>query len=112
VSTGEPLSRELATAILERCALLWNVYGTAETAGCATLGLVAPDAPLTIGRPIAGARAYVVDRQGQPCPLGAVGELRLARNREPQRTGDRARWTADGQLALVGPAMAAAQPSV
>ena len=75
---GEPLSRELAGQILDRCRVLWNGYSAAETSGYATLGRVEDGRPVTIGRPLANTRTYVVDAQRRPVPLGVPGELLIA----------------------------------
>jgi amino acid adenylation domain-containing protein len=125
LSGGEPLSPELADGILDRCRVLWNAYGAVATTGYATLGRVERSVPVTIGRPIANARAYVLDSHNQPVPVGVTGELLVAGqgvasgylNRadltaeafvddpfgpgSAYRTGDLARWQADGQLELV-----------
>lgn len=71
---------------------------------------------------MADTRAYVLDRLGQPVPIGVSGELCVAGlgigpvdgGGEPsrfvaepsgagvaERTGDRARWLADGRIELV-----------
>jgi amino acid adenylation domain-containing protein len=58
---------------------LINNYGPTETAVVATSGAVpaasAWTSPPSIGRPIAGARAYVLDEKRQPVLAGMVGEL-------------------------------------
>jgi amino acid adenylation domain-containing protein len=86
-------------------------------------------ATLPIGRPMANVRAYVLDAAGQPTPIGVPGELLLGGDgiargyherpeltaerfvRDPfstdpsarlYRTGDRARWRADGVLQFLG----------
>ncbi|HEU4453722.1 MAG TPA: AMP-binding protein, partial [Longimicrobium sp.] len=91
---------------------------------------VAEDAPtVSIGRPIPNARAYVLDPTGEPLPVGVPGDLciggagvvrgylgrpGLTAERfvpdpfaaEPgarmYRTGDRARWKAEGKLEFLG----------
>lgn len=119
LSGGGHLTRALADELCTRCRVLWNAYATAETIGCATLGLVEPTGPVTIGRPLANTRAYVCDGAGRPVALGAFGELLLAgdgvdtRERagatlvadpggagRALRTGERARRLPDGRIAL------------
>ncbi|WP_367128662.1 amino acid adenylation domain-containing protein [Saccharothrix sp. HUAS TT1] len=54
-----------------------NMYGPTEAAVDSTSARVDGDAP-TIGFPLSGTRAYVLDNALQPTPPGAVGELYLA----------------------------------
>ncbi|HKH46579.1 MAG TPA: amino acid adenylation domain-containing protein [Thermoanaerobaculia bacterium] len=57
---------------------LVNTYGPTETTIVATrreLSGLAPGAAVPIGRPIPGARAYVLDRFLEPVPPGVRGEL-------------------------------------
>jgi amino acid adenylation domain-containing protein len=124
LSGGEQLSRALADQILQRCRVLWNAYGAAETTTYATLARVEPSRPVTIGRPIANTRVYVVDGYNRPVPVGVTGDLLVAGdgvaagylNRteltaeafvddpfgpgSAYRTGDLARWLPDGDVEL------------
>jgi amino acid adenylation domain-containing protein len=52
-----------------------NTYGPTETTIVATRHEPDGDGEVPIGRPIAGARVYVIDRTLQPAPPGAAGEL-------------------------------------
>jgi len=106
-----------------------NTYGPTEATVIATYADCQPDRPVSIGRPIPGSFACILDEQLQPIAEGAAGELclgggGLARgyvNRpelmrekfisipvpgsSPQRiyrTGDRARWTPDGEIEFLG----------
>ncbi len=109
-----------------------NAYGPTESTVCATMHLcgVAEQAsalPPQIGRPIANARVYVLDRHGQPVPTGVAGELYIggagvARGylNRPEltaerflddpfvpggrmyRTGDLGRYLEDGCLEFIG----------
>ncbi|MFC8453653.1 amino acid adenylation domain-containing protein [Kitasatospora sp. NPDC057223] len=120
-----PLARELRAAV----ARLLNVYGPTETTIWSTCAEI-PRSPsaVGIGRPIANTRAYVVDEQLRPTPLGVPGELLLggdgvargylgrpgltAERFVPDpfgppgsrlyRTGDLAAWTPDGELDFLG----------
>ncbi len=80
---GEALSHELAERLLGKCGELWNLYGPTETTVWSTIARVTSPspggkAPMTIGRPIANTRIYILDRQMQPTPIGVPGELFIA----------------------------------
>ena len=103
-----------------------NNYGLSETSVVATSGAVAPggDGAPSIGRPIAGVVADVVDERLQPVEPGGDGELVLggvaiARGylNRPElnaerfidgpkgrryRTGDRVRVRANGEIEFLG----------
>ena len=125
---GEPLTRDLAEALLQRGAELWNQYGPTEATMYATTEQVTRDGTVpTIGRPIANVRVYVLDARGEPAPIGMAGELWIAGvqvargylNRPDEtarvfeadpwvpgdrryRTGDLARYRSDGRLEYLG----------
>ncbi|MEU4781489.1 amino acid adenylation domain-containing protein [Micromonospora sp. NPDC023633] len=127
---GEALPLALARDLAVRVGELWNMYGPTEATIWATVARVAPDGPeITIGRPIANLRAYVLDEALRPVPVGVVGELWLggagvARDYLDQpaltadrfrpdpyadrpgarlyRTGDLARWRPDGTVECLG----------
>lgn len=112
---------------------LLHVYGPTETTTFATwfhVTEVAENAAtVPIGIPIANTEAYVLDRHGNPVPVGAPGELYLGGDgvaagylRRPEltvekfvpdpfsgrrgarlyRTGDLVRWTEKGQIEFLG----------
>ncbi|SUA45157.1 Dimodular nonribosomal peptide synthase [Nocardia africana] len=114
-----------------RCAAMFNEYGPTETTITAASAAVTPGGDLTVGAPIRGVSAMVLDRCLQAVPPGTAGELYLAgpgvargySHRfaetaarfvadpygEPgtrmYRTGDMARWVGDGpvpELELLG----------
>ncbi len=131
LSGGAPLSEELADQILDRCRVLWNAYGAAETTVYSTLARVERSQPVTIGGPVANSRLYVVDSSDNPVPVGITGQLLIAGlgltsgyrggsdNDDADvddrflddpfgpgtasRTGDAARWLAGGVVQLVRP---------
>ncbi len=73
---GESLDRELANQLLERGAVLWNLYGPTETTIWSATYLVEPKAGLVpIGRPIANTQIYLLDLHLQPVPIAVPGEV-------------------------------------
>ena len=81
---GEALSWELVERIRELgpSSRLLNHYGPTEaTIGCCAYDVEEPrsdTATVPIGRPLAGLRAYVLDRELEPVPTGVPGELCVA----------------------------------
>ena len=76
LSGGEPLPRDLADAVLARADMLWNLYGPTETTIWSTLDLVERDGvTVSIGRPIANTQVHILDRAGEPTPIGVAGEI-------------------------------------
>jgi len=127
---GEPLPADLAVQVVKRCASLWNLYGPTETTVWSTVGeVVLGDHSITIGRPLGNTQVYLLDKRGNPVPVGVPGELYiggdgLARgyvnrpdltaerfvpdplSRTPgtrlYRTGDLARYLPDGNIEFLG----------
>ena len=58
---------------------VYNLYGPTEDTTYSTFALMARGEKRvpSIGRPIAGTQAYVLDEQGEPVPIGVAGELYL-----------------------------------
>ena len=54
-----------------------NLYGPTEVTVWATGATRSAGGPVTIGRPLPGTRAYVLDDALRPVPPGVVGELYL-----------------------------------
>jgi len=125
---GETLAPDLAAALRERCAHLWNMYGPTETTIWSLRHKIEADEDVVpIGRPLANTRVYILDENGMPVPDLVPGELVIAgdgvalgyRN-DPAltaqkfvtaawssgeriyRTGDRARYRPDGTMEFLG----------
>nr|WP_268893041.1 non-ribosomal peptide synthetase [Paenibacillus lutrae] len=110
---------------------LFNIYGPTETTVAATyypvVDAVSPSVPIPIGTPVTGATVLIVGTSGQLQPIGLPGELCIAGGGVSQgylhrpdltaatfvshpsmpgtimyRTGDRARWLADGTIEFLG----------
>src|SRR5215469_635162 len=127
---GEAMSRDLARELMARASSVWNMYGPTETTvWSAIYQVTSADYAIPIGRPIANTTMYVLDRSLQPAPVGITGNLYiggegLARGylnrpelnaekfiltslgREQRvwlyKTGDLARYRADGNLECLG----------
>ena len=125
---GEAMPPDLAKALLNRCAELWNMYGPTETTVWSTVHrITSADVQQPIGRPIANTQVYVLNAHRDLVPPGVIGELciggdGLARgylhraeltqerfvpnpfvpNALLYRTGDLARWLPDGRLVCLG----------
>lgn len=79
-SGGEALSGEIVRMFYKNCssATLYNTYGPTETTVEASVWECGPDFSGTvapIGRPIAGAKLYVLDEHLNVVPTGVQGEL-------------------------------------
>ncbi|CCH57118.1 amino acid adenylation domain protein [Fibrisoma limi BUZ 3] len=76
ISAGEPLSKDLAQKLLQKCDSLWNLYGPTETTIYATIKQVqATDPVITIGHPIQNYQIFILNEDQQLVPQGTVGEL-------------------------------------
>ncbi|MGW4354602.1 amino acid adenylation domain-containing protein, partial [Nocardia sp. NPDC004582] len=106
---------------------LCNEYGPTETTIAVTLTPLAAGELVTIGRPIRGVSAWILDQRLQPAPVGVAGELYIAGGllargyhhragltaerfvacpwspgARMYRTGDVVRWTAEGAVQHLG----------
>ncbi|MDJ0839693.1 MAG: non-ribosomal peptide synthase/polyketide synthase [Acidobacteriota bacterium] len=78
---GEPLRGELVRRIygLGFVEAVYNLYGPSEDTTYSTWARIDRDAAYPpIGRPLSNTRAYLLDKHGQPVPMGHNGELFLA----------------------------------
>jgi acyl-coenzyme A synthetase/AMP-(fatty) acid ligase/acyl carrier protein len=132
---GERASRDdvnLWNRVVDNTVRLLNTYGATELTAVVTaleMSSIVPARAVPIGRPVANARAYILDTWDQPLPIGTVGRLHIggvpvARgylnnpvstaerfvpdpfSSEPGRrlydTGDLARYLRDGLIELLG----------
>ena len=106
-----------------------NAYGPTENTVCASAAVCFPDMDaVSIGKPIANTRIYILNTQHQPQPPGIPGELCIAgaglargylnrpgltaekfvelelfgKVERVYKTGDLARWLPDGNLEFLG----------
>jgi amino acid adenylation domain-containing protein len=77
---GEALPRDLANQLVDRAAVVWNMYGPTETTIWSTVRRVKKyeEQPVVpIGRPIANTQVYILDGDGSPVPIGVTGEIHI-----------------------------------
>lgn len=125
---GEIFPQALLKEIrLKSHARVINVYGPTETTVWCTFKDVRSEADISIGKPLANTRIYIVDRNNMLVPVGVQGELCISgdglargyQNREAlsaekfvsnpfeegermYRTGDLARWLPEGDIDFIG----------
>ncbi|HLL83628.1 MAG TPA: amino acid adenylation domain-containing protein, partial [Longimicrobium sp.] len=126
---GEDITPETVARLSPSEVRLMNCYGPTETTIVASAQRLSAEAPVRMGRPLDRTRFYVLDAHGEPVPPGVPGELYIGgegvgrgyRQRpdltasrfvpdpfssEPGarlfRTGDRVRWSHDGNLGFLG----------
>ena len=127
---GEALPRALAEELRSRCRSLWNVYGPTETTVWSSVLELAPgEGSPPLGGPMWNTTFYVLDRNGEPLPIGVPGELFIGGDglaagylNRPEltaerfvadpfsplagarmyRTGDLVRWLENGTLEYLG----------
>ncbi|MEU0149801.1 amino acid adenylation domain-containing protein [Streptomyces sp. NPDC006288] len=130
VCSGEALPGDLVTASAERLGVTpHNLYGPTEAAVDVTSARCVPGQRVTIGKPVANTRTYIVDAALRPVPVGVPGELLLggvqlargylgrpaltadrfvpdpfggAPGARLYRTGDLARYLPDGSIDYLG----------
>lgn len=124
---GEEFPRGLYDELVSQTsAKIFNIYGPAETTVWSAFKR-AEASDISIGRPIANTRIYILDRRGRPVPIGIAGELCIAGdgvgkgypsdpkltsekflpdpffgNGTMYRTGDLARILANGNIEFLG----------
>jgi amino acid adenylation domain-containing protein len=128
---GEPLPAALADKIYATGTVkqVFDLYGPTEDTTYSTFMLRKPQGIVSIGRPINNTKIYILDKHLQPVPIGVKGEIclsgeGLARGylNRPEltaelfitrplqgttpvrfyRTGDMARYLADGNIEYLG----------
>ncbi|MFE6862947.1 amino acid adenylation domain-containing protein [Nocardia sp. NPDC057668] len=77
LATGGEACPQAVVAAWARGRTLVNMYGPTEASIVTHLGPMVPDRPITLGDPVPGVRAHVLDPWLRPVPPGVVGELYL-----------------------------------
>ena len=125
---GEPIARSIKEDLdLEKIEVR-NLYGPSEDTTYSTINKIrAANSVQNIGKPIANTQLYILDKSGKTVPAGVAGELCLSgdgialgyhnrpeltsekfithpflANKKLYKTGDLAKWTADGEVIYLG----------
>ncbi len=128
ITGGEPCPQRLADELSAQVTL-FNAYGPTETTCSVTMtDAMTPGWPVSIGAPMRGVDALVLDRNLAPRPVASSGELYISSaavargyigrpaetasrfvadpcgrpGRRMYRTGDVVRWRPDGSLDFIG----------
>jgi amino acid adenylation domain-containing protein len=126
LSGGEALSESIKDNILDQGYTLYNQYGPTEATIDALVGKCSVHA-VTLGKPIANNKCYILNSTKKLVPIGVPGELYIAgagvargycgssdltvnvfvpnpfsQGERMYRTGDRARWLRDGNVEFLG----------
>lgn len=75
---GEMLNDSLRSMFASIGCEVWNLYGPTETTIWSMLAKIQPGDSVTIGKPIANTRVYILDAHDQLAPMGVPGELCIA----------------------------------
>jgi amino acid adenylation domain-containing protein len=126
---GEPFPADLSSKLAAEISEVRNLYGPSEDTTYSTIYKVLDQeyTNVPIGKPISGTKAYILDKNLDPLPIGVAGKLYLAGsgvakgylNREELTnekfipnpfdseermydTGDLAQWLPDGNILFLG----------
>jgi amino acid adenylation domain-containing protein/non-ribosomal peptide synthase protein (TIGR01720 family) len=124
---GEAIADALKEMLTGIASDVFNMYGPTETTIWSAMHRLQKGYKVSIGRPIANTEIYILDSSGQPCPIGVYGELCIGgdglskgylnkdqltrekfignpfiQGKRIYKTGDVARWLADGTLEFLG----------
>jgi amino acid adenylation domain-containing protein len=128
---GELLTPTLATSLLKWGIPLWNFYGPTETTVWSTIHEItltdANDLFVSIGRPLANTKIYILDPELQLVPIGVPGEICISgaglargylnnpeltaqkfvpnpfeKGKRLYKTGDLARYLTNGNIQFLG----------
>ena len=123
---GEALTAATLQALQGRNVRIFNAYGPTECTVNAAIAELGEGSRLTIGKPIANTRLYILGKHLELQPIGVLGELHIAGEglalgylNNPElttkkfidnpyapgklyKTGDLARWLPDGNIAFLG----------
>ena len=78
ITGGEPLTLQLAQKLLTLSNELWNQYGPTETTVCSLLTKISiNDTVITIGKPIANTKIYLLDENRNLLNKGEIGEIAI-----------------------------------